>query len=105
MPDLEQLKQKYQPVVNAIQKEGGTVEALDLQDGKLHLKATVVSEASKNRIWDAIKAVDPTFADLKHEIVARQGDQMYVVQAGRQPFEDQQAFLWRCQPVHEDRQS
>ncbi len=33
MPDLEQLKQKYQPVVNAIQKEGGTVEALDLQDG------------------------------------------------------------------------
>ena len=82
MPDLEQLKQKYQPVVNAIQKEGGTVEALDLQDGKLHLKATVVSEASKNRIWDAIKAVDPTFADLKHEIVARQGDQMYIVQAG-----------------------
>jgi len=41
-----------------------------------------VSEASKNRIWDAIKAVDPNFADLKHDIEARQGNQSYTVQPG-----------------------
>jgi nucleoid-associated protein YgaU len=82
MADLNQLKQKYQPVLDALHKEGGNVEAVDLQGDKLHIKATVDSEASKNRIWDAIKAVDPTFADLQHEITARQGDQIYVVKAG-----------------------
>lgn len=82
MADLNQLKQKYQPVFAALQKEGASVEAVDLQGDKLHIKATVDSEAGKNRIWDAIKSVDPTFPDLQHEITARQGDQIYVVQPG-----------------------
>ena len=46
------------------------------------LRRTAVSEASKNRIWDAIKAVDPNFADLKHDIQVHQGDQTYTVQPG-----------------------
>ena len=83
MPDLfEQLKQKYQPVLDAIQKEGAELQNLNLDGNQLYLKATAVSEASKNRIWDAIKAVDPNFTDLKHDIQARQGNQTYTVQAG-----------------------
>jgi nucleoid-associated protein YgaU len=83
MPDLfEQLKQKYQPVLNAIQKEGAELQNLNLDGNQLFLKVTAVSEASKNRIWDAIKAVDPNFADLKHDIEARQGNQSYTVQPG-----------------------
>lgn len=82
MADLNQLRQKYQSVLDALQKEGASVEAVDLQGEKLRIKATVDSEASKNRIWDAIKAVDPTFADLQHEITAKQGDQLYIVRAG-----------------------
>jgi nucleoid-associated protein YgaU len=46
------------------------------------LKATAVSEGSKNRIWDAIKEVDPTFADLKHDIDYQSGKQIYVVKPG-----------------------
>ena len=82
MADLATLKQKYQPVLDVLAKEDATVDAVDLQGSQLHIKATVVSEASKNRIWDAIKAVDPTFADLKHEIVVAQGDQTYTVKSG-----------------------
>jgi nucleoid-associated protein YgaU len=83
MPDLfEQLKQKYQPVLDAIQKEGAELQNLNLDGNQLYLKATAVSEASKNRIWDAIKAVDPNFTDLKHDIQARQGNQTYTVQPG-----------------------
>jgi len=60
MPDLlDQLKQKYQPVLDTIQKEGAELQNLNLDGNQLYLKATAVSEASKNRIWDAIKAVDP----------------------------------------------
>lgn len=82
MATLDQLKTKYQRVLDALQQEGAQVDAVDLQGEQLHIKATVDCEASKNRIWDAIKAVDPTFADLDHEIGVRQGDQMYVVKSG-----------------------
>jgi nucleoid-associated protein YgaU len=83
MPDqFEQLKQKYQPVLATIQEEGAELQNLNLDGNQLYLKATAVSEASKNRIWDAIKAVDPTFADLKHDIEVHAGEQSYTVQPG-----------------------
>lgn len=69
MPDrLELLKQKYGPVLDTIRKEGAQVEDLSLDGNQLSLRVTAKSEASKDRIWDAIRAVDPAFADLKHDI-------------------------------------
>jgi nucleoid-associated protein YgaU len=83
MPDLfEQLKQKYQPVLDKIQQEGAQLLNLNVDGNQLYLKAIAVSEASKNRIWDAIKAVDPNFADLKHDIEVHAGSQDYTVQPG-----------------------
>src|SRR5499425_1550383 len=77
MADLNQLKQKYQPVLDVLAKEDATVQAVDLQGDKLHINSTVVSEASKNRVWDAIKSVDPNFSDLAHEVTVAQGEQTY----------------------------
>jgi len=82
MANLDQLKTKYQRVLDTLRQEDAQVDAVDLQGDKLHIKATVDSEASKNRVWDAIKACDPSYADLQHEITVRQGDQMYVVKPG-----------------------
>jgi nucleoid-associated protein YgaU len=83
MADLDQLKQKYQPVLDAIQKEGGRIDNVDLAGDQIHIKAEVPSDAGKNHVWDAIKAVDPTYADLKHEITVDESlDQTYTVQAG-----------------------
>jgi LysM repeat protein len=82
MPDLfEQLKLKYQPVLDTIKKEGAELLNVNLDGNQLFVKAIAVSEPSKGRIWDAIKAVDPAFADLKHDIGVRPG-QMYKVQPG-----------------------
>ncbi len=82
MADLNQLRQKYQPVLDSLAREDATIQAVDLQGEKLHIKAVTVSEASKNRVWDAIKAVDTNFPDLAHEITVAQGDQTYTVKAG-----------------------
>jgi nucleoid-associated protein YgaU len=82
MSDLAQLKQKYQTVLDTIGKEGARLDDLSLAGDQLSLKATAVSEASKNRIWDRIKAVDPSFADLKHDIQVQPGQQTYTVEAG-----------------------
>lgn len=93
MPNLDQLKQKYQPVLDAIQKEGGQLQNVNMDGNQLFVKATMPSEQAKNRVWDAIKAADPNFADLKHDIEVREGaqagqssssqsGQTYTVQAG-----------------------
>ncbi len=73
MADFEQLKQKYQPVLDTIQSEGAQLQNVNLDGNQLYIKATAKSEDSKNRIWDAIKKVDPSYSDLKHDIEVGQG--------------------------------
>ncbi len=86
MADLEQLKQKYAPVVQTIEQfsdEGAKVENVGLDGDKLLLKATVPSQVVANRVWDAIKQVDPQFSDLHHEITTTGGsDQPYKIKSG-----------------------
>jgi nucleoid-associated protein YgaU len=86
MADLEQLKQKYAPVIESIQKfgpYGATLDAVDLDGEKLHIKATVPSTVIANRVWDHIKKVDPAYADLHHEIATSGGaEQPYTIKSG-----------------------
>jgi nucleoid-associated protein YgaU len=86
MADLEQLKQKYAPVIETIGKfsaEGATVNDVSLEGDKLHLKATVPSQVVANRVWDTIKQVDPQYSDLHHEIVTAGGaEQPYTIKSG-----------------------
>ncbi len=86
MADLEQLKQKYAPVIETIEKfapYGATLESVDLDGEKLHLKGTVPSEVIANRVWDAIKKVDATYSDLHHEIATTGGaEQPYTIKSG-----------------------
>jgi nucleoid-associated protein YgaU len=86
MADLEQLKQKYAPVIESIQKfapYGATVDAVDLDGEQLHLKGTVPSTVVANRVWDHIKKVDPTYSDLKHEIATTGGaEQPVTIKSG-----------------------
>lgn len=86
MADLEQLKQKYGPVLQTIHSfgpEGATVEPPSLDGDKLLLKASVPSQVIANRVWDSIKQVDPQFSDLHHEIATTGGaEQSYTVKPG-----------------------
>ncbi|WP_035358966.1 LysM peptidoglycan-binding domain-containing protein [Edaphobacter aggregans] len=86
MADLEQLKQKYSPVIatiNSFAEFGARIDGIDLAGAQLHLKATVPSQVIANRVWDAIKQVDPTYSDLKHEIVTvGPPGQPYTIQSG-----------------------
>ncbi|MEO6911060.1 MAG: LysM peptidoglycan-binding domain-containing protein [Edaphobacter sp.] len=86
MADLDQLKQKYAPVIETIQsfsEYGATLDSIDLDGEKLHLKGAVPSQVIANRVWDVIKQVDPNYADLHHEIVTTGGaEQPYTVKAG-----------------------
>jgi LysM repeat protein len=62
--ELEQLKQKYASVLEAVQKNNVRLDHLHVQDEKLFMQGAAPNEACKNRVWEAIKGVDPTFSDL-----------------------------------------
>ena len=86
MADLNQLKQKYAPVLQVMQEfseYGAKVETVDLAGEQLHIKGSVPSQVIANRVWDAIKQVDPSYSDLKHEITTTGGaEQPYTIKAG-----------------------
>lgn len=64
MDRLEQLKTKYASVLSTIKELGVKLQNVHVQDDKLFLRGQAHSDAVKNQVWDAIKAVDRTHADL-----------------------------------------
>lgn len=71
---FEQLKAKYASVLHLIEQSNGvSLKNLHVQNDKLFIKGTVPSEQMKNRIWDQIKLVDPSFSDLTADLVSEPG--------------------------------
>ena len=87
---LAVLRHKYDPVVRLMHQLGVQVQIVDLEGGKLRLRGQAPSEEVKNKVWDQIKAVDPTYPDLNAEITvvpsagaaAPAGGGSYTVQKG-----------------------
>ena len=64
MDRLDELKAKYQPVLQVISELGVRLDDTHVQDNKLFLQGTAPSKFVKNLVWNQIKTVDPTYADL-----------------------------------------
>jgi nucleoid-associated protein YgaU len=84
--DLEQLKAKYSSVLNAINQNGVRLSHVHIQDDKLYIEGACGSDAIKNKIWDQVKLVDPTFSDLTLNLTVDPSiapkQQVYTVAAG-----------------------
>ena len=92
---FDQLKQKYQTVLNAADQLHIQFQNLHVQDDKLYIKAVAPSEDAKNRFWDQIKLVNPNYDDITADISVDesraqgaavggggQGGETYTVKAG-----------------------
>jgi nucleoid-associated protein YgaU len=79
---FDQLKQKYQPVVNAMAQQQVRLENLNMQGDKLFMRAEAPSQDAKNRVWDEIKLVDPTYSDLIADITVNESAAPKVQTAG-----------------------
>ena len=67
---FEQLKLKYQSVLNFMQSQNVQLQNLNLQDNKLFIRGMAPSQDVKNKVWDQIKLVDPNYSDLIVDIQA-----------------------------------
>ncbi len=65
---LEELKAKYQSVLDLAGPLGIHLTHLHVQDNKLVIGGEAPSENEKNKFWDQIKRVDPSYSDLSANI-------------------------------------
>ena len=65
---LQQLKEKYVSVLHVINQEDLQLEKMHVEGDKLFIRAKAPSDQAKNRFWDAVKKVDPSYKDLHAEI-------------------------------------
>ena len=64
MASFEELKAKYQSVLEVIQEQQISVKNLHLQDDKLFIKGAAPSLEAANKVWDEIKRVNPSANDI-----------------------------------------
>jgi nucleoid-associated protein YgaU len=69
---FEQLKQKYQSVINAMGQHQVQLQNVNMQGDKLFIRGEAPSQEAKNRVWDQIKLVDPTYSDLTADITVNE---------------------------------
>jgi nucleoid-associated protein YgaU len=71
-PDANQrfneLKGKYQSVLNIADQQQIQFQNLHVQDNKLFIRGIAPSEDAKNKFWDQIKLVDSGLSDITAEI-------------------------------------
>jgi nucleoid-associated protein YgaU len=93
---FNELKQKYQSLLNMADQQKIQFQNLHVQDNKLFIRGIAPSEDAKNKFWDQVKLVNPNADDITADIsvdssramgaavggASGQGGQTYVVKAG-----------------------
>ncbi len=73
---MTELINKYQPALEEMETQHVRITRMGLEDGKLYIRAAAPSEEAKNRVWDRIKTVDPSYSDLRCDIRVQQTGDM-----------------------------
>ncbi len=93
---FNELKQKYQSVLNMADQQQVQFQNLHVQENKLFIKGIAPSEDAKSKFWDQIKLVNPSQDDITADISVDetraigaaagggqgQGGETYTVKAG-----------------------
>ena len=77
MADQAALEKKSAPVGQALtdfSDHGAKVDGIFMKGEKLVLKCEIPSKVVSNRVWDAIKKVDPTYSDFEIQMALTGGD-------------------------------
>jgi nucleoid-associated protein YgaU len=79
----DDLKQKYQPVLNTMQQQNVRLTNVHMDNGKLLIRGEAPSEEAKNRVWEQIKLVNPRWSsELVADITVRPGAASYAPGVG-----------------------
>ena len=82
---FNELKRKYQSVLNMADQQHIQFQNLHVQDNKLYIKGIAPSEDAKDKFWDQIKLVNPAADDITADLSVDQSRTMGAAAAGGQP--------------------
>ncbi len=86
MADLEQLKAKYQSVIDLAKNRGVVLKNVHIENEKLLIRGAAPNQDIKNEVWEQIKKVDAGYADLTADITIdpslKVPEQIYEIAAG-----------------------
>lgn len=72
---FEDLKNKYQTVLNVMDQKGVRLQNLHVENDKLFIRGVSPSEDVNNEVWDQIKLVDSNYGDLTADLSVAEGGQ------------------------------
>ena len=64
MASFEELKAKYQSVLQVVENKQIRMANLHVENGKLLMKGTAPSQEAANAVWDEIKRINPRMDDI-----------------------------------------
>ena len=68
MASLDELKKKYQSVIDFAKERGVHLKNVHVENDKLLIRGDAPNAAIKNEVWDQIKKVDAKYPDLTADI-------------------------------------
>ncbi len=81
---FEELRNKYQSVLNLADQQQVQFKNLHVEDDKLVIRAIAPSQDLANKIWDQIKLANPNLDDITADITVSQSAAQSAVTAGGQ---------------------
>lgn len=79
---FNQLKQKYQTVLNMIDQKKVQLQNLHVEGNQLVIRGIAPSDQAKTAVWDQIKLLDPNASDLIADITVSQNRQQAATAGG-----------------------
>jgi nucleoid-associated protein YgaU len=79
---FDQLKQKYQPVLNLMKQLQVQLLNCNMEGNRLLIRGAAPSADAKNKVWDQIKLIDSSISDLICDISVPQQQQQPAMTAG-----------------------
>jgi len=73
MASLDELKSKYNAVLEKGHDVGLTVQNLNMEGDKILIRGVVPSDFAKNELWDAVKKIDANVSDAVIDINVQSG--------------------------------
>jgi nucleoid-associated protein YgaU len=81
MASFEELKAKYNAVLNKGHEVGMTVQNINMEGDKILIRGVVPSDYAKNELWDVVKGIDAGVSDAIIDINTQSG-LTYTVKSG-----------------------
>jgi len=81
MASLDELKSKYNAVLEKGHEVGLNIQNVNEEDGKILIRGVVPSEYAKDQLWNVVKGIDPGVSDAIIDINVQPG-LTYTVQSG-----------------------